>query len=86
MLQTENLLDVLDLLVLHDLVVLCFAYVEQLSTQRKNTIIITTDDTKTSNGEGLGRVSFRQDKGTVSGFPGTSIVRVGQLRKTLEPI
>lgn len=48
MLQAENLLDTLNLLVLHDLVVLGFSNVEELATKWEDTVVVTTDDTKTS--------------------------------------
>ena len=53
-LQTENLLDVLNLLVLHDLIVFCFTYIKKFSTQREYSKIITPDNTQPSNGKSLG--------------------------------
>ena len=75
-LQTKNLLDILDLLVLHDLVVFSLANVQQLSTQREDTVVVATDDTKTRHSQGLGRVSFRQNESTVSSILRPSVVGV----------
>lgn len=76
MLKTHNFLDVLDFFVLHDLVMFGFSYIQQLSTQRKDTEIIASNDTKTSNCESLGRISFRQDEGTPVSIFCSSIVGV----------
>ena len=84
-LETKNLLDVLNLLVLHDLVVLRVADVEKLSTQWEDTIVVPTNDTQSSNCKRLGGVSFRQDKRTVAGLPSTGIIGIRQLWKTLKP-
>lgn len=62
MLQAKDLFHVLNLLVLHDRVMLRFAYVEQLSAQREHSEVITTDDSKPSNGKRLSRVSFSQNQ------------------------
>lgn len=47
-LQAENLLDILNLLVLHNLVMLSFAHVEQLSTKWEDPIVVAANDTQTS--------------------------------------
>ena len=44
-LQAQNLLDVLDLLVLHDLIVLCLPDIEQFTTKRERAEIVSADDT-----------------------------------------
>jgi hypothetical protein len=51
MLETHNLLDVLDLLVLHDLVVSRFTNIEQLSTEREHSEVVTPNHAQTSDGE-----------------------------------
>ena len=85
MLQPKDLLDVLDLLILHDLIVLRLTNVEQLSSKWKDTIVVTTNDTKTCDRKGLGRVSFRQDECAVGCLPRSCVVCVGQFGETLEP-
>ena len=79
MLQSHDLLDVLDLFVLHNLIVLCFADVEQFSAKREHAKIVTSHDTKSSDSQGFGRVSLRQDKGTTLRVSCPGIVGVGQL-------
>jgi len=76
MLQSHNFLDVLNLLILHDLVMTGFTNVEQLSTKREDTEVITTNNSQTSDGERLGGVSFRQDECAISGLLRPSIVSV----------
>ena len=49
-LQPEDLLDVLDLLVLHDLVVLRVTDVKKLSTEREYTIVVSSNDREARNG------------------------------------
>jgi len=62
LLKTHNLLDILNFLVLHNLIVLCLSHVEKLTAQRKDTKVVTPDNTKSSHGKRLGRVSFGQYK------------------------
>ena len=57
-LKTHNFLDILDLLVLHDLVVLCLAHVQELATQREDTKIVAPNYAETSHRERLGGVTF----------------------------
>ena len=57
-LETHNFLDILDLLVLHDLVVLRLAHVQELATQREDTKIVAPNYAETSHRECLGRVTF----------------------------
>ena len=52
MLKAHNLLDVLDLLILHDLIVLCLAHIEKLDTQREDAKVIMSGNTA-SHGERL---------------------------------
>jgi hypothetical protein len=51
-LKAHNLLDVLDLLILHDLVVLCLTHIEKLATQWEDAKVIMSDNT-TSHSECL---------------------------------
>jgi hypothetical protein len=78
-LETEDLPDVLDLDVFHNLVVTGLAYVEELAPKWKDAIVVTTDDAEAGDGKGLGRVSFCQDEGAVFGVATPSIVRVFEL-------
>ena len=82
MLQTQDLLDVLNLLVLHDLVVASFPDVEQLAAQGEDAVVVATDDTETSDGERLGGVSFGQDERAVLRILRAGVVGVGELGKT----
>lgn len=49
-LKTHNLLDILDLLIFHNLIVLRLAHVEKLAAQREDAKVITPDNTKSSHG------------------------------------
>jgi len=53
-LETHNLLDVLEFLVLHDLIVLCIANIEQFTPKREDTKVISTDNSETSDCERFG--------------------------------
>ena len=81
MLQTKNLLDILDFFVLHNLVVLRVSNVKKFTTQREDTVVVTTDYRETSHSEGLGGISFCQDKGAVGGFASTGIVGIREFGK-----
>jgi len=54
MLKTHNLLDILDFLILHDLVVLRLAYIEKFTPKREDTKVISADNSETSDCERLG--------------------------------
>ena len=86
MLETHDFLDVLDLFILHDLVVFSFSYIQQLATQGKDTEVVTSNNTETSNCESLGGVPFRQDEGTPVGVFCSGIVGVSQFGHTGETI
>jgi hypothetical protein len=60
-LEPHNLHHVHDLLVLHDLSMGGITYVERLTLERKDTVIITADNRKARDGEGFSRVSFGDD-------------------------
>ena len=85
MLQAKDLLDVLDLLVLHDLLVLGVADIEQLSAQREHAEVVATDDAEPGDGERLGGVSFGEDERALLRLPGPGVVGVGQLGQAGEP-
>lgn len=79
MLQSHNLLDVLDLLILHDLIVTRLANIEKFAAERKHTKIISTNDAQPSDCERFSGVSFRKDEGAVASILRPSIVGIGQL-------
>ena len=79
MLQSHNLLDVLNLFVLHDLIMARLAYIKQFTAQWKHTKVVSTNHTQSSHRERLGRVSFCKDQSAVPGIFRPSIVSVGQL-------
>jgi hypothetical protein len=81
-LKAHNLLDVLDLLILHDLVVLRLAHVEKLAAQREDAKVITSDNTEPGYGERLGGVSFGQYECASGCVACPSIVCVRKLRDT----
>jgi hypothetical protein len=79
MLKTHDLLDILDLLVLHDLIVLRLAHVEKLAAQREDAKVVAPDDTKPGHCERLGRVSFGQDERALGRVARPGIVRIREL-------
>lgn len=82
-LQTQDLLDVLDLLVLHDLVVARLADIEQLTAKREDTEAITAlDGTDAGHGHRLGGVSFGEDESALACVSPTRPVRVVELRNS----
>ena len=81
MLQTKNLLDILDFFVLHNLVVLRVSDVKEFTTQREDTVVVTTDYREASHGERLGGISFCQDKGTIRSFASAGIVSIREFGK-----
>ena len=86
MLQAHNLLDVLDFFVLHDLVMSSLANVEQFAAKGEDAKIVTTNNTKTSNSESLGRVSFGEDESAIFRMFRSSVVGVRQFGQTKEPM
>lgn len=85
-LETHNLLDILDLLVLHNLIVLRLAYVEKLAAQREDAKVVASDNTKSSHGERLGRVSFGQYKRALRCVARSSVVCVRELGDTSKTV
>lgn len=84
-LQAKDLLDVLDLLVLHNLVMLRLAHVQQLAAQREDAVVVAPNDTQSGDGKRLGGVTLRQDERAVRGPLRAGVVRIRQLRETLQP-
>ena len=81
MLQPHDLLNILNLLVLHNLIMFRLADIEQFSTQGEDPKVVSSDDPQTSHGKRFGRVSFCENERAISGVFGTSIVRVGKFRQ-----
>ena len=65
MLQPQDLLDVLNLLILHDLVVPRLADVEDFTAQGKDAKVVAADHVQASDSKRLGRVSFCQNERAV---------------------
>lgn len=82
--QTDDLLDILDLLILHYLIVRRFADVEGFTTKGEDTEIVATDNTETGFSQSLGGVSFGQDESTLRSKTTSSVVGVGKLGEAVE--
>jgi hypothetical protein len=82
MLQSHDLLDVLNFLVLHDLVMSSLSNVEELSSKGENTVTVASNNSKTGHCQCFGGVSFREDESTIPRVPGAGIVGIAELRKT----
>jgi len=54
MLETHNLLNILDLFVLHDLVMFRFSDIEKFTAQGEYAEIVSANNTKASDGQGFG--------------------------------
>lgn len=80
--QSKDLLDMGQLDVFGDLIVTGFSHVEQFSSQRENTVVVSTNHSQTGDGESFRRVSFRQDQGTSLSVPSSSVVGIFQLDDT----
>jgi hypothetical protein len=85
-LKTHNLLDILNLLVLHNLIVLRLAHVEKLTAQREDAKVVTPDNTKSSHGKRLGRVSFGQYKCAPRCVARSGVVCVRELGDTSKTV
>ena len=59
-----------------------FSDVEHFTAQRIDPVVVSSNDAETGDGQCLGRVSLREDKGTVHRVLGSSIVGVFQLVNT----
>lgn len=64
-LEAEDLLDVRDLLVVGDLLGRGITCVEELSSKREYSVAVAADNAQARDRQRLGRVSLRQDEGTV---------------------
>ena len=79
MLKAHDLLDILGLLVLHDLVIVRFAHISKLAARRQDGKIIAPGNTEPRHGERLGRVSFSQYERAFGCVAGSSVVCVREL-------
>jgi hypothetical protein len=84
-LESQNLLDVVDLRVLRKRLPASLSDVEQLSAQRKHAIVVSADNRQPRDRKRFGRVSFREDQSAISCIPGTGVVRIFELRNADEP-
>lgn len=76
-LEAKNLFDVLNLDVLHNLVMVRLANIEELSTQGEDTEVVTPlDGTKTRDCKSFGGVSFSEDERAPAGVAATGPVGV----------
>lgn len=85
-LQTHDLFDRLNLLILHNLIMLRLAHIQQLSSQREDTEIVSPDDGESTNGKGFGGISFGENEGTISCVLASGIVGVGEFGHTGESV
>ena len=79
-LDAEDLDEIIDFGVLHDLLVSGFSHVQQFSLQREHAVLVPTDDTQSGYGQRFGRISFRQNQSAVDGILGAGVVGVIQFR------
>ncbi len=78
-LETENLHDVTELDVVHDLLVRGLSNVEGLSLEREDAVAIPSDDRKTAHRQRFGRISLREDERALVGVLAAGFVGVVQL-------
>lgn len=84
-LQPHNLLNILNLLILHDLVVLRLSYIQDLAPQWEDAEIVAPDDAESGDGERFGGVAFGEDECAFGGVFGAGVVRVGELGHAYQP-
>ena len=75
-----RLLELGDLLVVHDRRVVGVAHVEQLATQREDAIVVTADDGEARDGESLGGVALCDDQRALVPVLAARLVGVVKLR------
>jgi len=84
MLKTHNLLNVLDLIIVHDLLVSSIADIQQLTLEWEDTVVITANNTETTHGKSLGGITLSEDEGTLGGISATGIVGVVKLDNAID--
>jgi len=77
--QPQDLADVLDLLVLHDLGVGGLAHVERLALEREHAVVVAPHDGEPRHGERFGAVALRQNQSAVLSLGTASVVRIVEL-------
>src|SRR5690349_16855666 len=78
-LKTHELLDVLNLLILHDLINGSISNVEQFTAEREDTKEILINDSTSSKRKDTGRLSFSENECAEVAVFGTSFVGISQL-------
>ena len=61
-----------------------FSYIEQLTTQRKDAIVVASDDAEPGHSQSLGRVSLCEDEGTVQRVLRTRVIGIVKLGDALQ--
>ena len=85
-LKTHDLLDILDLLILHNLIVLRLAYIEKLAAEREDAKVVAPDNTKPCHGERLGGISFCQYERALRCLARSGIICVRELGDTSKAV
>ena len=81
-LQSENLYHHLDALITRNLIYLLRVDIQDLTTQRVDSVAVAADDAQTGNGKRLCTLSLREDESAVTGIATSSIIRIIQVRDT----
>jgi hypothetical protein len=83
-LQPHDLLDVLNFLILHYLIMVGFANVEEFTAKGEDAEVITPDDRETRYCQCLGGVTFCENEGAILAVARTGVVRVTELGHTVQ--
>lgn len=78
-LQSHDLLDRLNLGVVHESLSSRFSYVEELSSKWEDSVVVSTDDGESGNGERFGGISFGENEGTFRSCSTTGVVGIFEL-------
>lgn len=79
MLQTHDLLDRLDLGIVHEVLARRLAHVEELSPQWEHAVVVPTNDRESRDGESLGGVSLGEDERALGSRARAGVVGVLEL-------
>ena len=85
-LQAHNFPNVLYFFILHDLIVACFADIEEFTTEREDTKVITSNNRETCHCQCLCGVTFCEDEGAVLAVARASVVRVAKFGHSVQAI
>mmetsp|Transcript_90514 Transcript_90514/g.251619 ORF Transcript_90514/g.251619 Transcript_90514/m.251619 type:complete len:537 (-) Transcript_90514:463-2073(-) len=77
--KAHDLQQVHDLLVSRDLFVVSVAHIEHLAPKWEHTVAVAPHHRDTRHGHGLGRVTFREDKGAILRVLAASFIRILEL-------